>query len=102
MFNKHNDRLFLRIDENKDGLLSASELRALILGIQFEEIDLDHDDAVNKILTEFDTSRDFHVDVEEFVNGVIKWLSQAQATRPGRGDDGPHSMKFLHNFHLVS
>ncbi|XP_022139616.1 sodium/calcium exchanger NCL [Momordica charantia] len=93
-------KLFLRIDENKDGLLSASELRALILGIQFEEIDLDHDDAVNKILTEFDTSRDFHVDVEEFVNGVIKWLSQAQATRPGRGDDGPHSMRFLHNFHL--
>lgn len=102
MLNEHNGRLFSRIDENRDGLLSASELRALIVGIQFEEIDLDHDDAVEKILNDFDTSRDSHVDATEFGNGIIRWLSQVQGSRTGRGDDGPHTMKFLHNFHQVS
>ncbi|XP_022976461.1 sodium/calcium exchanger NCL-like [Cucurbita maxima] len=93
------DKLFSRIDENKDGRLSASELRALIVGIQFEELDLDHEDAVEKILNDFDTSRDSHVDATEFGNGIIKWLSQVQGSRTGRADDGPHTMKFLHNFH---
>ena len=101
MLNKHNGRLFSRIDENKDGRLSASELRALIVGIQFEELDLDHEDAVEKILNDFDTSRDSHVDATEFGNGIIKWLSQVQGSRTGRADDGPHTMKFLHNFHQV-
>lgn len=102
MLIEHNDRLFSRIDENKDGLLSASELRALIVGIQFEELDLDHDDAVDKIMNDFDTSRDSHVDSTEFGNGIIKWLAQVQGARTGRGDDGPHTMKFLHHFHQVS
>lgn len=77
-------------------------MRALIVGIQFEEIDLDHDDAVDKILNDFDTSRDSHVDATEFGHGIIKWLSQVQVSGNGRGDDGPHTMKFLHNFHQVS
>ncbi|KAL4022498.1 hypothetical protein IC575_016232 [Cucumis melo] len=93
------EKLFSRIDVNKDGLLSASELRALIVGIQFDEIDLDHDDAVDKIMNDFDTSRDSHVDSNEFGNGIIRWLSQVQGSRTGRGDDGPHTMKYLHNFH---
>ncbi|KGN55087.1 sodium/calcium exchanger NCL [Cucumis sativus] len=93
------EKLFSRIDVNKDGLLSASELRALIVGIQFDEMDLDHDDAVDKIMNDFDTSRDSHVDSNEFGNGIIRWLSQVQGSRTGRGEDGPHTMKYLHNFH---
>ncbi|GMN54432.1 hypothetical protein TIFTF001_023556 [Ficus carica] len=72
------EKLFQRIDENGDGYLSASELRALVIGIRFEDIDFDKDDAVEKLMTEFDTSQDLRVDMGEFVAGVSKWLNEAK------------------------
>lgn len=100
--------MFDAIDENKDGQLSASELRALIIGIRFEEIDLDQDDAVSKILRDFDTSLDDHIDIEEFITGIGKWLNEATRTTNGKrttngsADPGPHTLKFLDDFHQVS
>ncbi|KAJ0054685.1 hypothetical protein Pint_02380 [Pistacia integerrima] len=67
-------KLFDAIDENSDRKLSATELRALIIGIQFEEIDINNDDAVRQLMEEFDTSRDLHIDVEEFITGISRWL----------------------------
>ncbi|KAI4333602.1 hypothetical protein L6164_018386 [Bauhinia variegata] len=93
-------KLFKAIDENSDGMLSYGELKALVVGIKFEEIDLDHDEAVQKIMTEFDTSRNSSVEEEEFVNGICRWIRNAQ--RHSRGfsaDSGARTMKFLHNFH---
>ncbi|KAH9802378.1 Sodium/calcium exchanger NCL [Citrus sinensis] len=95
-------KLFDAIDENKDEHLSASELKALIIGIRFEEIDLDQDDAVSKVLSDFDTSNDSHIDIKEFINGIEKWLNEAMQARTGSADPGPHTMKFLDDFHLVS
>jgi len=95
-------RLFTTIDENQDGSLTNNELRALVIGIQFEEIDLDHDDAVTRIMNDFDTSGNALVDEEEFVNGVCRWLQRAQRARVASGDAGPHTMKFLSDFHTVS
>jgi len=94
--------LFDTIDENQDGSLTHSELRALVIGIQFEEIDLDHDDAVKRIMNDFDTSGNELVDREEFVNGVTRWLQRAQRARVASRDAGPHTMKFLSDFHTVS
>ena len=94
--------MFATIDENKDGHLTHGEMTALVVGIQFEEIDLDHDDAVTKIMADFDTSRNQHIDEEEFVNGVCRWLLAAQRSRVASGDAGPHTVKFLSDFHTVS
>ncbi|KAK4255859.1 hypothetical protein QN277_008798 [Acacia crassicarpa] len=90
-------KLFSKIDENGDGQLSHGELRALVVGIEFDEIDLDHDDAVTKIIEDFDTSRNSLIDEDEFFNGINRWLSKAK--RCGRPDAGPHTMKFLSDFH---
>jgi hypothetical protein len=95
-------RLFATIDENKDGHLTHGEMTALVVGIQFEEIDLEHDDAVRRIMADFDTSRNQHIDEEEFVNGVCRWLYAARRSRAPAGDAGPHTVKFLSNFHTVS
>ena len=94
--------MFVTIDANKDGNLTYGELRALVVGIEFEEVDLDHDDAVKRIMEDFDTSRNQLVDEEEFVDGVCRWLHRARRARRASGDAGPHTVKFLSNFHLVS
>ena len=51
-------------------------MRALIIGIKFEEIDLHHDDAVNKIMEDFDTSNDHKINETEFVIGISGWLNK--------------------------
>ncbi|EEF40234.1 calcium ion binding protein, putative [Ricinus communis] len=94
-------KLFYAIDENKDNKLSASELKALILGIRFEEIDFDKDDAAGKVMKDFDTSRDNSIDLEEFENGISKWLEEAK--RSGAVfTDGSRTSKFLDDFHFLT
>lgn len=93
--------MFETIDANKDGHLSAAELKALIIGISFEEIDFDKDDAVGKLLQDFDKTLDEQVDEEEFVRGIKHWLIQAMGGAPSGPDAGPRTMKFLDNFHVV-
>lgn len=98
-------RLFQRIDENGDGYLSASELRALVIGIRFEDIDFDKDDAVEKLMNEFDTSKDLRVDVGEFVAGVSKWLNEAKRLEDiASAVDRPvsRSLKLFSDFRMVS
>eukprot|EP00262_Sarcandra_glabra_P007886 TRINITY_DN20996_c0_g1_i1.p1 TRINITY_DN20996_c0_g1~~TRINITY_DN20996_c0_g1_i1.p1 ORF type:complete len:655 (+),score=51.14 TRINITY_DN20996_c0_g1_i1:241-1965(+) len=90
-------KLFHRIDLDSNKLLSTSELSALIIGIQFEAIDLDKDDAVSKVMEDFDTSGDTHVDEEEFVKGISKWLNEAKRSLP---HPGHYSKKFMTDFHL--
>ncbi|EXB75012.1 hypothetical protein L484_012136 [Morus notabilis] len=92
------EKLFEKIDENHDGHLSASELRALIIGIRFDEIDLDKDDAVEKLMRDFDTTSDSQIDGPEFVAGITKWLNEAK--RAGNSYNGHGgTMKFLGDFH---
>ncbi|CAM8995295.1 unnamed protein product [Rhodiola kirilowii] len=93
------EKLFEAIDENKDGYLSAAELKALIIGIQFEQIDLDKNDAVAKVLSDFDTSNNLHIEKDEFIRGVSKWLNEAKrAGAPSQS--GAHTQKFLSDFHV--
>ncbi|KAI3939552.1 hypothetical protein MKX01_038507 [Papaver californicum] len=71
-------KLFGSLDLNDDNTLSIQELRALVIGIRFEEIEFDKEDAVLKVLSDFDTSRDGCVDEDEFVKGILKWLDDAK------------------------
>ncbi|KAK6919149.1 Sodium/calcium exchanger membrane region [Dillenia turbinata] len=94
------EKMFRLIDVNQDGYLSANELRALIIGIQFEEVNLDIDDAVNKIMEDFDTSQDHRIDVNEFIQGISRWLDEAKHTT-GYGTENDHlTGKFIQDFHV--
>lgn len=95
------DRLFNSIDENGDGYLSHSELRALVVGISLEEINLDENDAIAKVLKDFDTSSDEKLDLKEFIAGVEKWLYEARSSNGSSREAGPDTMKYLDDFHEV-
>lgn len=94
------EKLFKAIDTNHDTYLSASELRALVLGIRFEEINLDQEDAVAKLLADFDTSSDTKIDLEEFVFGIKKWLDEALGSKASlEGGSGAETIKHLTRYH---
>lgn len=77
-------------------------MRALIVGIEFEEIiDLDCDDAVDKIMIDFDTSHNDVIDEGEFFRGIQKWISKLNHRLPSSGDPGPHTERILNDFHQV-
>uniref|UniRef100_A0A453QPK8 EF-hand domain-containing protein n=1 Tax=Aegilops tauschii subsp. strangulata TaxID=200361 RepID=A0A453QPK8_AEGTS len=58
-----------------------AELHALIIGINFEELDFDKNDAVDKIMDDFDTSGNDTIDEGEFVEGMKIWLNEAKRKR---------------------
>nr|CAB3471770.1 unnamed protein product [Digitaria exilis] len=76
--------------------LSRSELHAFIVGINFEEVDLDKTDAVDKVMADFDTSRNDTVEEGEFVEGMKKWINEAKRSMPA---SGAFSSKFINDFH---
>ncbi|KAG6480170.1 sodium/calcium exchanger NCL2-like [Zingiber officinale] len=90
------EKLFHQLDLNGDNRVSRSELRALIIGLQIDEINLDKDDAVDAVMKEFDTSGDDYIQVEEFTNGISKWIKQS--TRPFAF--GSSYSKKLHHAHM--
>lgn len=62
---------------------------------------MDEDDAVNKVMKDFDTSSDTHVDFQEFVNGIGKWLDEARSSKVDSLEAGPETFKYLTHFHEV-
>lgn len=64
-------------------------MRALILGIQIEEISLHEDDYEAKVMEEFDISGDFHIAETEFIKGISKWLHKAQHPANNQSHDKP-------------
>ncbi|XP_006643900.1 sodium/calcium exchanger NCL1 [Oryza brachyantha] len=89
-------KLFHKIDMDQSQTLSRSELHALLVGINFEEIDFDKEDAVDKIMNDFDTSRNTVVEEAEFVEGMKRWLHEAKRSVPG---SGAYSTKFMSDYH---
>ncbi|PIM99932.1 hypothetical protein CDL12_27561 [Handroanthus impetiginosus] len=90
-------KLFRTIDDNHDEYLSHAELKALVVGIRFEEINLDQDDAVEKVMKDFDTAQDLRVDTNEFIVGVGRWLEEARGTK---ASNLAGSMKYIDDFHM--
>ncbi|KAK4778717.1 hypothetical protein SAY86_006245 [Trapa natans] len=86
-------KIFRVIDENGDGYLSASELRALLVGLRFEELNLEGEDALTKIIKDFDTSSDFQLDMLEFMEGISKWVNRAKIS--GAASNMKNTMNFL-------
>ncbi|KAL6615167.1 hypothetical protein ACP70R_037437 [Stipagrostis hirtigluma subsp. patula] len=89
-------KLFHKIDLDQSHSLYRAELHALIVGINFDEVDFDKADAVDKLMDDFDTSGNQVVEEQEFVEGMKKWLNEAKRTVPAGG--AFHSM-FIDEFH---
>ncbi|KAM3696991.1 hypothetical protein ACB098_06G080000 [Castanea mollissima] len=88
-------KLFNAIDSNHNGDISHSELRAFMVGINIDEIDLD--EAVNKIMNDFDTSGNSTLEEDEFVSGISRWLKKTmRAAARNCGSD----TKVFNDFHL--
>ncbi|KAJ4956119.1 hypothetical protein NE237_012902 [Protea cynaroides] len=92
-------RLFKTIDLDSYGYLSRSELIALIIGIQFEEIDFNKDDVVEKLIIDFDTTHDHKLDQDEFVNGISRWINVAKKSVVLARTPGPHTTDIINDFH---
>jgi len=58
---------------------------------------LDKDDAVDRVMHDFDTSGNENVDETEFVNGISRWIREAKHSV---GTSGSYSKKFMHDFHM--
>lgn len=65
------------------------------------EINLNEDEAANKVLKDFDTSENSMVDIEEFVAGIAKWLEEAKASQINAHLAGPDTLKYIHDFYEV-
>ncbi|CAI9787723.1 unnamed protein product [Fraxinus pennsylvanica] len=87
--------LFKAIDENDDRYLSRSEFKALIVGIHLNEINLDENDAVDKVMRDFDTTLDARVSLEEFIHGVDRWLQEAKDAKVSK-HAGPGYIDYFH------
>ncbi|PRQ31084.1 putative sodium/calcium exchanger membrane region, EF-hand domain pair [Rosa chinensis] len=93
------EKLFDTIDMNRDNHLSLSELKALMVGIRFDEIELDKDDAADKVMKDFDTSHDSQISVQEFKDGIKKWLNEAKHAGNSTSYSGSRTEKILDDFH---
>ncbi|KAJ3679700.1 hypothetical protein LUZ60_017711 [Juncus effusus] len=88
-------KLFYKIDLNHNGVISQSELRAFVMGIKFDDLNLVVDEAINKIMDDFDLSNDGDIQEDEFINGISNWLLKAKRSVP-YGDE------FIEDFQLKS
>nr|GEY98072.1 sodium/calcium exchanger NCL-like [Tanacetum cinerariifolium] len=92
-------RLFDSVDVNRDGHLSQLELRALVVGMQLTDISLNEEDAVQKIMKDFDTSGDDEVDFEEFLSGIVNWLDEARSTKISSPVAGHDTTNYIHDYY---
>nr|GEX81471.1 sodium/calcium exchanger NCL-like [Tanacetum cinerariifolium] len=92
-------KLFNSIDANKDGSLSLAELRALVVGMQLYEININEVDAVIKVMKDFDTSENNEVEFDEFVAGIGRWLDEAKGFKRTTSVAGPDSLKYVHDYY---
>lgn len=74
---------------NNNANISAAELRALLLGIKLEAADLRNEDFVEKVMKDFDESRNGEIDEAEFHRGISKWLHDANHPENDQSDEHP-------------
>ncbi|KAI8567924.1 hypothetical protein RHMOL_Rhmol02G0158800 [Rhododendron molle] len=88
--------LFQEVDKNKNAYISPAELRVLLLGIQLEEGEASGSntkDFADKVMEAFDTSGDARIGEAEFVNGMVKYTSDA--VQSSKTDQDHNGFKFF-------
>ncbi|KAK1416722.1 hypothetical protein QVD17_25838 [Tagetes erecta] len=66
--------LFERIDLDNDKCLSQTELKRLIMEVDYGKIKWNVDEATDQIMQDLDKSGDQKIDEEEFIDGLKEWL----------------------------
>lgn len=94
--------MFKTLDQDSDGYLSTADLRSLIIGIQFDDMDINIDEAISQVMRDFDTSHDSKIDVDEFFKGISRWINKAKRVAIMERGKLPPSMKLLEDFDKVS
>ncbi|CAD6251268.1 unnamed protein product [Miscanthus lutarioriparius] len=90
------EKLFHKIDLDNDGKLERGELQAFIIGVKFEDVDLDSNLAVDQVMADFDRSHNFVIEKGEFIDGILRWLQEAKRSVV---TSGSYSKKFMQDFH---
>ncbi|KNA06771.1 hypothetical protein SOVF_177950 [Spinacia oleracea] len=90
------EKLFKAIDQNGDNHLSSGELRAFVVGMQFEGMGEDY--FLDKVMKEFDTDRpDDRIDQQEFVQGISKFLALVRGEKAIDHNDAD-TQKYLSHY----
>ncbi|KAL2483574.1 sodium/calcium exchanger family protein/calcium-binding EF hand family protein [Forsythia ovata] len=90
-------RLFEETDHDGDKFISQSELKEFLQEIRFREMVSDKDSVTEDIMKEFDVDDDKKITMDEFVNGMTKWVDESK----GAVNKRYHSIKSLKNLYQV-
>ena len=101
LFLGYNVRLFEMIGKDSDQQLSASELRALIIGIQIKDKDSDMDDVVRKVMVDFDVCGDAKINMDAFTRGISKWYHKAKHSAVCPSDTDFQTRIIIDDFNTV-
>jgi len=93
------EKLFHKIDQDNDGRIGRGELQAFIIGVNFEDIDLDSNLAADQVMADFDRSQNNFIEKGEFIDGVLRWLEEAKRAVDA---SGVHSKKFMEDFQTTT
>uniref|UniRef100_A0A0C9S743 TSA: Wollemia nobilis Ref_Wollemi_Transcript_13963_2132 transcribed RNA sequence n=1 Tax=Wollemia nobilis TaxID=56998 RepID=A0A0C9S743_9CONI len=73
-------KIFIGLDVDNDGFLSRGELHGLLLGLELQNRHTTIDDALDKVMSDFDSTRDNKLSLTEFTEGILSWLRVATST----------------------
>ncbi|KAK4398340.1 Sodium/calcium exchanger NCL1 [Sesamum angolense] len=90
-------RLFEEKDHDGDKVISFYELKEFLQEIKFRNLQSNDDNTTAEIMKEFDIDNDEKITMDEFVNGMTKWLDDTKDAMNKRY----HSVKSLKDMYQV-
>ncbi|KAM3394076.1 hypothetical protein P3S68_003077 [Capsicum galapagoense] len=69
--------IFHQYDSDGNNSITRNELEKLIRSVKYDEVQLNCDDSVKKVMQDFDTDRNDMIDEPEFVDGMTRWINEA-------------------------
>ncbi|PIN16027.1 Calmodulin and related proteins (EF-Hand superfamily) [Handroanthus impetiginosus] len=90
-------RLFEEGDNDGDKVISFHELKKFLKEIKCQTQNSDEDKTTEEMMKEFDIDNDEKISMNEFVNGMTKWLNDTKTAMTKRY----HSVKSLKDMYLV-
>ncbi|KAL8046619.1 hypothetical protein ABFX02_08G188700 [Erythranthe guttata] len=90
-------RLFEEKDQDMDKVISFHELKEFLQEIKFRKIQSGDDDTAAEMMKDFDLDNDAKITMDEFVNGMTKWLDDTKDAMSKKY----HSVKSLKDMYQV-